>query len=553
MKHKLMWLIILQIGIFQLALADTVEPIRSISGDSREINSIAISKDGRYILTGSYGMKMWDTSSWDEIGTFQKHSNYVASVAFSQDGRYVLSGSTDKTMKLWEVSSEEENTIIFKVNSEVYSVALSPDGRYALSGCGDKTMKLWDVSSGEEIRTYKGNGRVSSVTFSPDGRYILSGSEDKTMKLSETDKGGYIRIYKGHESYVYAVAFSPDGRYALSGSADKTMKLWDVSSKKEIRTFKGHKKSVFAVAFSPNGNYILSGSEDKTMILWDISSGKKIRTFKGHEGSVSSVAFSPDGNYVYSGSHDKTLKVWESGIGVINPPPQAVFTMKPNTGVAPLTVQLDASTSTDDGNIVKYQWTSSDKQTAEGVKASLKFSQAGKYDITLTVTDNKGATATKTQTITVNAKTEEPNKPTTEEPNQPTTEESNTTAQIQFEDLKTFYKVGETLSVNLVQKVQTNRFQRVDLWAMIEMPTGKMIYNTPLPFAPFSYKPQPFQKSLETSSKKQKILDFEIPPGLGGSYVFYGVYLKEGSNLEQDGIMALRSNVAQKKITLADK
>jgi hypothetical protein len=96
--------------------------------------------------------------------------------------------------------------------------------------------------------------------------------------------------------------------------------------------------------------------------------------------------------------------------------------------------------------------------------------------------------------------------------NKPTTEEPDTTAQIQFEDLKTFYKVGETLSVNLVQKVQTNRFQRVDLWAMIEMPTGKMIYNTPLPFAPFSYKPQAFQKYLETSSKKQKILDFEIPP-----------------------------------------
>ncbi len=38
-----------------------------------------------------------------------------------------------------------------------------------------------------------------------------------------------------------------------------------------------------------------------------------------------------------------------------------------------------------------------------------------------------------------------------------------------------------------------------------------------------------------------------------GSYVFYAVYLKEGSNLQQDGIMALRSNVAQKKITLADK
>jgi WD40 repeat protein len=91
-----------------------------------------------------------------------------------------------------------------------------------------------------------------------------------------------------------------------------------------------------------------------------VSNGEEIRTFKGHKNRVTSVAFSSDGNYVYSGSDDKTVKIWESGLGVINQPPQAAFTMNPNTGVAPLTVKLDATTSTDNGNIVKYQWTSSD-------------------------------------------------------------------------------------------------------------------------------------------------------------------------------------------------
>jgi PKD repeat protein len=67
-------------------------------------------------------------------------------------------------------------------------------------------------------------------------------------------------------------------------------------------------------------------------------------------------------------------------------------------------VQLDASASTDDGNIVKYQWTSSDGQTAGGVKTNLTFSQVGTHNITLTVTDNEGATASTTQTLTVNEK-----------------------------------------------------------------------------------------------------------------------------------------------------
>ncbi len=99
-----------------------------------------------------------------------------------------------------------------------------------------------------------------------------------------------------------------------------------------------------------------------------------------------------------SGSAEKTITVTK------NQPPQANFTINPNTGFAPLTVQLDASASTDDGNITKYQWETSDGQNAEGIKTSLTFSQVGTHNITLTVTDNEGATASSSQSVTVNEK-----------------------------------------------------------------------------------------------------------------------------------------------------
>jgi WD40 repeat protein len=418
------------------------------------VHSVAFSPGGRYALSGSVdeAMTLWDVSSGDEIRTMDHYPHHINSIAISRDGRYALSGSIDKTMKLWEVSSGAEIRT-FKGHSEsVSSVALSPDGRYALSGSIDQTMKLWNVSSGAEIRTFKGhryNVYSYPVTFSQDGRYALSGGNN--MKLWDVSSGAEISSFKGHTSSVYSVAFSPDGRYVISGSGDNSMKLWKVSSGAEIRTFKGHTQSVRSVVFSPDGSYIISGSFDNTMKLWDVSSGAIIRTFKnntcgpshgytsrcsismalspdgryiifgygneiielfnvssgaiirtfkGHTGSVNSVAFSPDGGYVYSGSWDRTLKVWDSGLQVVNQPPQASFSMNPNTGFAPLTVQLDASASTDNGSIAQYKWTSSDGQNAEGVKTSLTFSKVGTYNITLTVTDNEGATATKTQTIT---------------------------------------------------------------------------------------------------------------------------------------------------------
>ena len=62
------------------------------------------------------------------------------------------------------------------------------------------------------------------------------------------------------------------------------------------------------------------------------------------------------------------------------------------------TVTFDAFKSTDsDGEIVNYQWSNG----LTGQQAELKYTQAGTYEVTLTVTDNQDATATDSITVTV--------------------------------------------------------------------------------------------------------------------------------------------------------
>src|SRR5262245_55125950 len=75
------------------------------------------------------------------LRTFTGHSNAVNSVAFSPDGRVALSASNDSTLKLWEVATGKELRTINVRSSKslfgytmVWSVAFSPDGRTALSG-----------------------------------------------------------------------------------------------------------------------------------------------------------------------------------------------------------------------------------------------------------------------------------------------------------------------------------------------------------------------------------------------------------------------------------
>ena len=80
------------------------------------------------------------------LRTFTGHSRVVSSVAFSPDGRTALSGSTDGTLKLWEVATGKELRTLTGHLNTVNSVAFSPDGRTAVSGSDDQTLKLWQVA-----------------------------------------------------------------------------------------------------------------------------------------------------------------------------------------------------------------------------------------------------------------------------------------------------------------------------------------------------------------------------------------------------------------------
>ncbi|MBX9244948.1 PKD domain-containing protein [Actinotalea ferrariae] len=83
-----------------------------------------------------------------------------------------------------------------------------------------------------------------------------------------------------------------------------------------------------------------------------------------------------------------------------NAAPVAAFTVTA-TGLA---VAVDGSGSSDpDGTVVAHAWTFGGGAVASGVTAGHTFAAPGTYDVTLTVTDDDGATASTTQAVTVTA------------------------------------------------------------------------------------------------------------------------------------------------------
>ena len=95
---------------------------------------------------------------------------------------------------------------------------------------------------------------------------------------------------------------------------------------------------------------------------------------------------------------------------VVNVDPVAAFV----SSVGGLGVSVDGSGSSDsDGSVVSWVWDFGDGSSGSGVQASHEYASAGTYAVTLTVSDDKGATHSVTHEVEVSAP-EEPGEP--EEP-----------------------------------------------------------------------------------------------------------------------------------------
>jgi glucose/arabinose dehydrogenase/PKD repeat protein len=116
------------------------------------------------------------------------------------------------------------------------------------------------------------------------------------------------------------------------------------------------------------------------------------------------LEIAPDGSLWYCTRPGQIRRVYR--VSTSNVPPTASFTRTPASGPPPLVVHVNGSTSSDsDGSIANYHWEWGDgtppRSGPTRISAGHNYRTAGTFTITLTVTDNHGATASSSQQVVV--------------------------------------------------------------------------------------------------------------------------------------------------------
>jgi PKD repeat protein len=233
----------------------------------------------------------------------------------------------------------------------------------------------------------------ASGSYDPDGT-IVSYSWDFGDGNTATGVTA-SHAYADNGSYVVNLTVTDNDGATDSAHATKT-----VINRPPVADFT---ESAHTVDTGESINFDASGSHDPDGTIvsysWNFGDGN------------SATGVTASHSYATSGTYTVILTVTDDDGAtdsitatktVKNRPPVADFTESAHTVSTGENIAFDASGSYDpDGTIVDYSWDFGDGTEGSGVSVQHAYSQVGTYTVTLTVTDNDGATDTAEATKTI--------------------------------------------------------------------------------------------------------------------------------------------------------
>jgi WD40 repeat protein len=287
----------------QAAVGPTGE-LHRLKGHADAVFSVAISSDGKTIVTGSndHAAIIWDATTGQALQRLEGHNLGVVAVGFSSDASRVVTGDLDCTARVWDARTGALLAILKGEHQQhVHGAAISPDGTRVLTASCDMTVVLWDVATEKPLQKYRHLGEAFSVAFAPDGKTFLSGCHalglgnggpERNLRLYDAQTGNALADFDVET--VEQIAYVDGGKRALI-LGNQVVSSLDLAARKVEKLRKVGFARVDSIGPSADGGKILVGGVFETELV-DFQKPKSLMTFRSRE-SNRAVAISPDGEW----------------------------------------------------------------------------------------------------------------------------------------------------------------------------------------------------------------------------------------------------------------
>jgi len=381
-----------------------------------DIIAISWSPNGDRIAVGRFNgsIEILDANSGNVSLTLSGHSEAVFELAWKPDGSQLASGSQDTTVRVWDMSNGNLLHTLMAHRLGITALIWTPDGTRVISATAfdeQPGMRIWDANTGLLLDS-KDFAPTADFAWNHSNSVLALASNAGSIILKSGTIFETINIF-GNSLANVEVKWSVDDNFVISGTNNSRVTVWDVATGQQVVTVVATDSisvdpprinRVREFNLSADNTELTTIAADGTVRIWDVSTGSLL-----HEsqitGPIFAAEFSPDGNSLAFGGEASTIQIIPAP--QVNEAPFANAgldqTITDSNGDGSEIVTLDGSLSSDsDGTIVSYEWSEGGTVIATGVSPTVSLA-VGTHTLTLTVTDDDGATDTDDVLITVEA------------------------------------------------------------------------------------------------------------------------------------------------------
>jgi WD40 repeat protein len=169
--------------------------------DNPFVRALAFGPDGKTLLTTNRNtLVVYDLATNKRIRNVLAHRDQITTLAISSDGRRLLSGSLDKTVRIWNLASLKELSV-FRCGAPVHWAGFSPRRGQVVVAAGDwvdfsprkaaagDELQFWDLDAGKKRASLRRHTqKIVQCAFRGEKELLAVGDHDITFWSLEREQ-----------------------------------------------------------------------------------------------------------------------------------------------------------------------------------------------------------------------------------------------------------------------------------------------------------------------------------------------------------------------------
>ena len=305
-----------KLGAVRVWDTETGKPAAAVpSGMTSEVKDARFIDANRFVVATADGhLRFWDLGDLGDSVTPRSELNTapeLESMAISDDGRLLVTGHFRGPINIIPLDGgprREKVTIWGRVDD----IEFLPGSHTAALVTSDGHTHLFNVDTNLEIHGLNTHSLAfGNLARSEDGKFLVIGSGDGSvtrLALDELPSPGIM----WHESAARSVAFLSDGRRLVTATESQGIWIWDLITGKSERLDAGAALPGRRLALQPNGRFLASIDGGTAVTLWDVETRQTVRELPVRPTGAVAVQFSGSGKQLAVASRRGSVLVYRA-------------------------------------------------------------------------------------------------------------------------------------------------------------------------------------------------------------------------------------------------